>query len=262
MASMKPEVTAIITCMTDNEKPFIREAVESVFYQTSRCVVRVYAETHNEWIDALLSDLAGVEIRRLPLQPVGPVRNLAAKEAETELIAYLDGDDIWHHNKIERQLEFFEECKADLVGADHTLIRENGTLFAFGHCRYMPMPSSWLVRRRCILECPFVPVWPEDGLWWTDPKNTAVKRRLPEFLIDYRVRLSSSSSDEPSKRRKEQVAQFSMRPGGALLTRTLSWLNNRLHRSTYYRHHSDWDIWRDNRPEHASSDADDGRLAQ
>ena len=54
---MRSDVTAIVTCMTDAERPFIREALQSVQDQTLPCeeTIVVVLES-NSWIDDIAAD--------------------------------------------------------------------------------------------------------------------------------------------------------------------------------------------------------------
>ena len=56
----------------------------------------------------------------------------------------------------------------DLVGVDDLLMTEQGQVFAYALARNIPMPSSWLVRRKSMLCDSFDPDLPmnEDGAWW------------------------------------------------------------------------------------------------
>ena len=112
-----PRVTCAIIFL--NEERFLDEAIDSVL-----------AQTFTDWELLLVDDgssdgsalLARAFADRHPdkiryLQHAGPTnqgksasRNLGLKEARGELIAFLDGDDVWLADKLERQVALFESC--------------------------------------------------------------------------------------------------------------------------------------------------------
>jgi len=200
--------------MIDSEKPYIDKALASVIQQTEPCDILLFVEKHNQWIDVIVSRYPEVQVRKVELLSAGTIRNIGVVEARTEFVAFLDGDDYWSPTKIEKQLKIARETRASFVGADHILVRDDETPIGFGTARFIPMPSSWFVHRETMLALPF-PESPicncaiEDGLWWTHPDNRFRKYRLSEFLIYYRVRSSSLSSNIGSKRKKELTAHLS-----------------------------------------------------
>lgn len=233
-----PKVTAIVACMTDGDRPFARHAIRSAVNQTVPVPVRIYVQNDNDWIDAMVAGLPRIIVRRIGLAPLAAVRNLGVEEAATEYVAFLDGDDIWMPNKTERQLEVIESTGAGLVGADHVLVRADGVRFGFSTAGNLPMPSAWLVRRSIMLRYPFINTLAEDGDWWLRTREAIDKRRIPEFLIEYRVRPHSLSSASSGKRRKEIACRLGAYPvlREALLAST--WLVHHLNRRDQY-------IWHD-----------------
>lgn len=128
--SKQMKTTAVITCMTDGEFPFVCDAVQSVVRQTCPCDILLMVDKNNNSIEAILGGLvAQVRIMRVSLQPPGLVRNIGVATARTEWVAFLDGDDVWMPQKIERQLAFAETTKSLAIGARHVLTRENGLPF-------------------------------------------------------------------------------------------------------------------------------------
>ncbi len=233
-----PKVTAIISCMTDGDRPFARQAIRSAVHQTVPVPVRVYVQHANDWIDAMVEGMPRVIVRRIDLAPLAAVRNLGVEEAATEYVAFLDGDDVWMPTKTERQLEVIERTGAGLVGTDHVLVRADGVRFGFSTAGNLPMPSAWLVRRSVMLRYPFINTVAEDGDWWLRTRDTIDKRRIPEFLIEYRVRPHSLSSASSGKRRKEIACRLGAYPvlREALLAGT--WVVHHLNRRDQY-------VWHD-----------------
>lgn len=197
--------------MTDGDRPFVGEAMRSVAAQTEPCRLIVMVAPANDWIEPMLAELGlDAVVKRVPLQPVGLVRNLGITEARTEWVAFLDGDDVWLPNKIERQLALARASGRSAIGVRHILIRTDGTPYFYAFARAHPMPSSFLVKRELMLCEPFsdVPRW-EDSELWKRLRRLGVAVTMREHLLLYRVREASLSSDwSPAKQRKERIARL------------------------------------------------------
>ncbi len=154
---MPEKVTAIISCMTDGERPYIRAALESVANQTMPCAARVYVADTNDWIANVTDGLEWIVVCPVPMMPVSAIRNLGVREADTDLVAFLDGDDFWLPEKTERQVAALRQNAAEFAGVDHVLVDEAGRKFAYGIARYIPMSSAWLVSRDFMLESRICP---------------------------------------------------------------------------------------------------------
>jgi hypothetical protein len=118
-------------------------------------------------------------------------------------------------------------------------MREDGTVFAYGTAKYVPMPSAWMVRREYMLRFPFGPEGKgsprtEDGTWWTIPQNTTTKHRLAASLIKYRVRNVSQSTQRTIKERKLRYANLSKLPLVRPLLLVGSYFVHLLNRRNYY----------------------------
>ncbi len=201
--------------MTDSERPYLRETLESVRSQTVPCKVILVVLDSNEWIDGLLKEFPEVKLIRRGPGWAGAARNDGVLAATTEFVAFLDGDDVWRPRKTEQQAAFLCQSKQEFVAVDHILITQQGDQFAYALARYLPMPSSWMVRRETMLREPFDPTVGfglEDAEWWLRTWYSVNKCRLPRALIGYRVRGQSASSLTPSKRRKLSFAKWSALP--------------------------------------------------
>ncbi len=239
-----PDATAIVTCMTDAERPFLRETLESVYNQTVSCEIIVVVSDSNSWIDGVIEEFPGTHVIRRPLGWLGAVRNTGVAAASSEFVAFLDGDDVWLPTKMERQIDFLRRSQQDFVAVDHMLITEAGKVYAFALARHLPMPSSWMVRRQTMLQHPFNPdlATMEDADWWFSTWHSVRKCRLPEPLIRYRVRGQSLSAASRSKRRKLAVARISGMPAARPLVLAATYVMHRLSRRSDYVPARDWTV--------------------
>ena len=239
-----PEVTAIVTCMTDAERPFLRETLQSVRDQTVPCETIVVVLESNTWVDDLVNKFPGVRVLRRPRGWEGAARNSGIASAATEFVAFLDGDDVWLPTKTQRQLAFLHTGCRDFVGVDHMLMTEDGKIFAYALAHHLPMPSSWMVRRDTILRYPFDPDVPVgvDGVWWLATWNSVRKFRLPVPLINYRVRNQSLSAASASKRRKLALSKLSSLPMGRPLLLATTYVLHGVGRRSNYVPAKGWQI--------------------
>jgi hypothetical protein len=211
------DVTAIITAMTDGERPFLAQTVQAVLADREIMQVIVCVSDQNNWVATTLGNLledTRLEILPLPLALPGAIRNQAVRHARMPWIAFCDGDDVWCLDKTRMQREYAAATGCDLVGADHYLTNEQGAIRGLGQARYLPMTSSWLVRTELMQRYLFNESLSqgEDGEWWVRTHQTVTKARCAKMLLRYRVRRQSLSSSTPSKQRKAQFVALAGMP--------------------------------------------------
>jgi glycosyltransferase involved in cell wall biosynthesis len=213
------DVTAIVTAMTDGEQFFLYDSMEAVLSDPGISQAVLCIEENNTWVDRVLGSLtvdSRLEIVRMPLEPLGAVRNRALDHVQTPWIAYCDGDDVWCKGKTLIQRTFANTTKCDFVGCDHYLTDEHGRIKAIAFAKYIPMPSSWMVRTQIMRLYPFnesmSTAVDSDGEWWRRTEDTICKVRCPRLFVRYRVRHDSLSSNTPSKRRKAIAVAFASIP--------------------------------------------------
>ncbi|MBW4562860.1 MAG: glycosyltransferase family 2 protein [Mojavia pulchra JT2-VF2] len=230
-------VTAIITVMTGGEKPFFSQTLDSVLSEPEISQILICVSLTNDWIESLpLINDSRITLVRIPLAHPGAVRNSALKYVQNPWIAYCDGDDVWIPGKTQKQLNEAIEKGCDFIGCDHYLMNEEGSVRAFALARYIPMPSSWLVKTEIMKKYPFNEslAIASDGDWWTQNKSNFSKIRLPQPLIKYRVRQNSVSSSTPSKRRKALIISISQIPILQQLIFLSTWILWLFYRSNVY----------------------------
>ncbi|WP_414549660.1 hypothetical protein [Anabaena sp. CCY 0017] len=217
------DVAAVITAMTDREQPFLRDTVEAVISDPSIAQVILCIEEKNNWVEITLGSLIAdprLEIARMPLAPPGAVRNQALNYVQMKWVAYCDGDDVWCQEKTLIQRTYANNLRCDFVGADHYLTNEKGSIRAFAMARYLPMPSSWMVRTETMKQHPFNESLDQgsDGEWWVRTTGIVHKVRCPEMLLRYRIRSNSVSANTPSMRGKARIVTLANIPGlGAII---------------------------------------------
>ncbi|GGY15606.1 glycosyltransferase family 2 protein [Paludibacterium paludis] len=231
-----PDISAVILLMTDDEREYAPKTLGSVLAQTLPVgEILVYVREENTWIDAIVQGQPKITVRRIPKMGPGHVRNLAAREARGEWLAYLDGDDYWAPTRLERQCAGLSSHDG-LISCDYYLINERGVNCGFAMSNRFPTPSSWLIRRRIMLEKRFneTVFKHNDSMWWVEHRGWEITRRVPEPLLFYRVRRGSLSDVLKNKQRKNQYVALASHPLVRPLAYFATWMVYRGKRATTY----------------------------
>lgn len=123
-----PTVSVIMNCL--NCSKYLREATDSVYAQTYKNWEIIFwdnASTDNSAEIAKSYDEKLRYFRGEKTVPLYAARNLALKQAKGKYIAFLDCDDYWLPQKLERQVEIFESDKnIGLVYSNVEILERNG----------------------------------------------------------------------------------------------------------------------------------------
>src|SRR5437763_15026798 len=120
---MPPEPLVSVVITTFNQASYIGAALESVFNQSyKRYEVIVVDDGSTDETPRVLEPFRPwiVHVRQAN-QGVAAARNTGVRQAKGELVAFLDGDDLWEPDKLISQLE------APLANPSSRLIATAGT---------------------------------------------------------------------------------------------------------------------------------------
>jgi len=214
-AEKRSESTPLVSVIMPayNAEKYIEQAIRSVQKQTVRSWELIV-------VDDRSTDKTAEQIRRLAAEDMRiiPVysemnhgaaesRNIALRQCRGEFVALLDADDVWHPQKLERELERARETDADLVYSSYAMIDEQGTrcfsdfiveestdLQSMLNCNTIGC-STVLMKAKVLEKRPFVTdFYHEDYVMWLSLLQagcTAVGVR--DILVDYRVARGSRS---------------------------------------------------------------------
>lgn len=214
-AEKRSESTPLVSVIMPayNAEKYIEQAIRSVQKQTVRSWELIV-------VDDRSTDKTAEQIRRLAAEDMRiiPVysetnhgaaesRNIALRQCRGEFVALLDADDVWHPQKLERELERARKTDADLVYSSYAMIDEQGTrcfsdfiveestdLQSMLNCNTIGC-STVLMKAKVLEKRPFVTdFYHEDYVMWLSLLKagcTAVGVR--DILVDYRVARGSRS---------------------------------------------------------------------
>jgi glycosyltransferase involved in cell wall biosynthesis len=214
-----PKVTVITPAY--NVESYIGEAVESVLRQTFRDFE--YLVVDDESSDKTAEEVrkrshSDARVRLIMAKHGGSAnaRNVALREAKGQFIAFLDGDDRWHPEFLERQLGLLESLGSDVaaVFARSRVISESGRLYAFrwqrsGRYDFDDMliqacpprcGSSLLIRKRCfdlVGEFTDQNGNEDTNMWLRIQRDTDMQYfwGSSAYLVDLRVRAGAKTRD-------------------------------------------------------------------
>lgn len=207
--------------------PYIAETLDSVFAQTLTDFEVIIVNDGSPDTDELERALAPYRERISYIQQenagAGAARNRGVREARGEFVAFLDGDDLWHSNYLEKQLKFVRKGDYDLVYADALLFGDSPvagktymqTAPSEGPVTFISLlrndcnviTSGVVARRNAVIEAGLFDETlrnAQDFEMWTRMAKCGARLAYQrKVLLRYRCREGSLSGDEMNRLKRE-----------------------------------------------------------
>jgi glycosyltransferase involved in cell wall biosynthesis len=212
---MNPTVSIISPSF--NSAEFIAATVQSVLNQSIECWEMIIVDdcsTDNsvEVIQPFVEMDSRIKLIRLTKNSGAAVaRNTAIEAAKGRYIAFLDSDDLWLPDKLEKQLAFMQENNYPFSFTTYDKINEEGDVF--GHVGVPTKASYSDLLKTCSIGCltamydteyfgkvymPLIRKRQDLGLWLKLLRKTDYAYGLNETLAQYRVHKRSISANKLS----------------------------------------------------------------
>jgi len=153
-----PLVSVIMNCR--NCSKYLPQALDSVYQQTFKDYEIIFWDNKSTDNSAEITLSYGEPLRYFrgeEFLPLGAARNAAIEKAKGKYITFLDSDDIWLPEKLEKQVELLELNKElGLVYSDSYIIDGNGNLIKNTYF-YRIKPVRGNVFNE-LLRCNFIPM--------------------------------------------------------------------------------------------------------
>ena len=210
----QPLVSVIMPCY--NMEKFIAYTIESVQRQTyTHWELLIVDDASTDKTVSLVNSLCGQDYRiRVDVNTehsgVATARNRAIQKAQGRFLAFLDADDLWHHEKLERQLQYmiskhigFCYTAYDCIDEDDNyLARQIRTIGKVDYNKYLRNTiigcSTVMIDRDIVGEVtvPNFRTSQDTATWLRLLKKGFVAYDLDQLLTHYRVRKHSNSSNK------------------------------------------------------------------
>ena len=209
------ELVSIIT-PTYNAEKFITETLKSVQNQTYQNWEMILVDdASTDKTIKIIADFAEKDsrIKLFKLEKNsgnGFARNVALEKAVGKYIAYLDADDLWFPNKLEKQIEFLKENNLHFTFSFYDCIDEEGN--SLNRRVETPVPLTYNQLFFCNYVGNLTAIYDADffgkiklessqkrqdwRLWLTILKQIKTAEAIPESLAFYRIRKDSISSSK------------------------------------------------------------------
>ncbi|NQV00198.1 MAG: glycosyltransferase [Parcubacteria group bacterium] len=128
-----PRVSVIMNCL--NCEQYLKEAIDSVYNQTYKDWEIIFWDNASTDNSAKIAKSYDDKIRYFKsdtIDNLGKARNFAIEQACGEYLAFLDCDDVWLAQKLEKQIQILEsDSKIGLVYSDAFVFSNQKVLYSF-----------------------------------------------------------------------------------------------------------------------------------
>ena len=212
---MENELVSIIM-PTYNCAKFIKETIESVLNQTyENWELVIVDDCSNDNTEEIVESFNDKRIKYHKLEKnsgAAVARTTAMKMATGNYMAFLDSDDLWKKEKLEKQLEFMKKNNYNFTCTAYEQIDEEGnklnkvikTKKKANYNRILldcPVGNSTVMYNVDNLgkfEVPNIRKRNDDALWLQILKKEKFIYGMPDVLVEYRIRNNSISSNKLS----------------------------------------------------------------
>jgi glycosyltransferase involved in cell wall biosynthesis len=223
-----PLVSVVIP--THNRSHFLAQAIDSVRAQTFTDYEIIVVSNGESDENRRASQTVAHDCIYLSLADsnLSVARNAGIERARGEWIAFLDDDDLWLPNKLERQIAEIEQVNPDMIAGDYVEFFPDGSeiirrprliegwtyVEALNYLYWWAAPSATMVRKRVFEQIGgFDPLlrYGEDGDMWRRISWCHSIHQMDEVLVRVRRGHSSLTSHQRIMRFYNLVHYFKMR---------------------------------------------------
>ena len=209
------EYTDIIMPVYNCEK-YIKKAIESVKKQTNknwRLIIIDDSSTDNT-IQEINNSIKNIKEKVLLIKSnehngVAKTRNIGIKESTNKYIAFLDADDKWKEDKLEKQIKFMKNNKYNFTYTQYTYLKDKKEkqvkTFPNSLNYKQALKNTYILTSTVIIDTTQIPkeyiympnVESEDtATWWNILKKGYEAKGLKENLTIYRITKEGLSANK------------------------------------------------------------------
>ena len=207
-------VSVIVPCY--NMEKYLADTIASVRSQTwSDWELLMVDDASTDGTARILHDFSQQDPRikvavKTEHTGIADTRNRCLQQAKGRYFAFLDADDLWHPEKLAKQLRFMQERNAAFSYTSYDLIDENGqplgkTIKATGDLNYQAYLRNTLIGCSTVMfdtekvgevVVPSFRTSEDTATWLNLLRRGVIAQALPEALTSYRIRVHSASSNK------------------------------------------------------------------
>lgn len=201
---------------TYNCAQFIVETIKSVINQTyTNWEMIIVDDASNDNTEEVVKSIKDERIKYIRLKEnsgAATARNIAMENASGKFMAFLDSDDIWIKDKLEKQVKFMIDNNYNFTCTAYEKMNEKGDSL-----NKVFKPKKKADYNRILLDCPVgnstvmynvsnlgkfqvpnIRKRNDDALWLQILKKEKFIYGMPDILMKYRIRNNSISSNKLS----------------------------------------------------------------
>lgn len=199
-----------------NAENFIAESIESVLHQTySNWELIITDDCSSDHTPAIVQSFCKQDSRinfviAKQHSGIASTRNQCLIRAKGRFVAFLDNDDLWYPEKLEKQVRFISENNYAFVYSEYELMNEDGspkgkTIKTAGVINYDKYLKNTIIGSGTILldtdktgnlQMPNNATSDDMALWCKILKDGHQAHPMKEVLMKYRVRSNSASANK------------------------------------------------------------------